>query len=283
MGELVTEQTINVDTLVRETTSQQWKKLGAIPEFSSIVAEATETRVARAKEQAFDQKVRAAQTKRRVPLIVGAILLLCASGSGGWYAWTIHQAGETPPSSGYTSSLLRSLTLRPVPARAYLNTSGPIAWAEENVELRKSTTDTNKRKTKKSGVRPRRGATRSRDANDLAPESPSSEVREFSFEDDNGNSGRELDGGDVQTVRNRAVPRLVRCAQSIASSSPNWPGTTVSFRILGSGQMGSIRVGANGRKHRTFVGCVKKALAGVSVQPFDGPGRTLTVPLKVGR
>ena len=283
IGELLTEQTINLDTLVRETASQQWKKLGAIPDFSSIVTEASENRVARAKEKAFDKKVRAAQTKRRLPLLIGAFITFSASAGGGWYAWTTYQAGETPPPSGYTQSLFRSLSLRSIPARAYLNTNGPIAWAEESVELRKSTKDTAAGKSKKDGSRSRLGTTRNRTANDLEPEKRTGGVRELSFEDESEGTGRELDGGDVQMVRNRAVPRLVRCAQSIASSQSNWPGTTVRFRILSSGKMGSIRIGANGRKNSSFVGCVRKALTSISIAPFDGPGRTLTVPLKVGR
>ncbi|MEC8025356.1 MAG: DUF4339 domain-containing protein [Myxococcota bacterium] len=283
IGELLATKKITADTLVRETTSQQWKKLGSIADFTSTLQEAAETEAARAKEKAFEKKVIAARTKRRIPLVIGAATVLAAGAIGGWFAWHQYKAGDIAPSSGFTSSLLKSLALQPVPLRAYLKTSGPISWAEENVELRTSTKDTVRRKA--GGASRQKSATHNaarRGVNDLDPEAAPGGVRELSFEDDGNDIGRELDAGDVQYVRNTVAPRLVRCAQNVASNQPGWPGTSIRFSIANSGRLGSIRIGANGRKTASFVACVKKAIAGIKVKPFDGPGRTLTVPLRVG-
>ena len=285
IGELVASQTIDANTLVRETTSQQWKKLGSIPEFSAVLGEAEQTRAARAKEAAFEKKVTAARAKRRLPLVIGGVALLVAGSVGGFFAYERYKAGDVAPTSGYTTALLKPLALQPVPKRSYLNTSGPIAWAEEKVNLRKSTKDKANRRANRAtnGAKSTKGPRYHRGADDLAPEASNNSVRDLSFEEEEDSVGRELDSGDVQVVRNTAVPRLVRCAQTLASAQPGWPGTSIRFRIKNTGSIGSVRIGANGRANASFVGCVKKALKGVKVEAFDGPGRTLTVPLKVGR
>jgi len=275
--DLMRKGELDTDTRVRLTSGQQWKPAGQIPEFSKFYEKVLFERNKAAQERALDAAENAVRDNRKLPLYIARSvtgLLIIVGLTFGYTRWQA-QHGTTP--SGFTDSLVKSLDINTVAARAYLDTAGQIQWPSELVGQRAA------KKGKRTRSRATGGKTlptRSRTADDLTPQKTA--VTDFSF-DSRTRTGRELSRADIRKVRGAIVPKLVRCAQREANRKAGFPGTTVSFSIRPSGAVGRVRVGANGRRSGSFTACAKRAVNGVRVAPFDGGARTITVPLKVGK
>lgn len=275
--ELMRAGKLNADTPVRLTSDQKWTPAEKIPEFKAFYEDIKTERNKAAQERALDAAENAVRDNRKLPLYIArsvAALLVMVAIIFGYNRWQASY-GTTP--SGFTDSLIKSLDINAVAARAYLDTAGQIQWPSELVSQR-ATKRSKRTKNRAAGGKPL--PMRKRTADDLAPEKTG--VTDFSF-DSRQRTGRELSQSDIRKVRSAIVPKLVRCAQREANRKAGFPGTTVSFSIRPSGAVGKVRIGANGRRSGSFSSCAKRAASGVRVAPFDGGARTITVPLKVGK
>ena len=288
LEELMAKREISATTPVRDLTTADWKALGQIGAFGDIVAR-VETKQAHAEQdRKLDRQVAGERQKRTIPFIAFSVVLLGALGAGAYFGWQKYQTASAQVPSGIATDLIRQLELHALPERGYLNTAGPIQWAEEKGAVREAKAAAEKAAA--APVKPKRrpvassGApaeARAVGADDLAEEA-AGEAEEFDFAA-GGSAGRELEPGEVAMVRQTAGSRLVACAQAEAERNDGFPGTTVSFALLPSGKTGKIRLGKNGTASSAFSSCVQNALSGISVSPFAGTPQTFKVPLNVGR
>ena len=187
-------------------------------------------------------------------------------GAGGWYGWNLWQnrAGMGP--SGYTQALYRNLELPEVPARAYLNTSGPIAWTDEQVKLR----DVKARKATRPKKKGRAtGGGKAAMASDEAP--PSWDV-DFSGE----GADRALTSEEMQIVGRKAESQLRSCAN--AEAARRGPGQIrIKVWILPNGHLKAAAKGT-----AALAACAKRAVRGIAVPPFGGAPRSFDVDFAAG-
>jgi hypothetical protein len=280
LKQLLLRGEVRADSSVRESAGTDWRPLHEIDGFVSILKEIKVELASRAQDRELDKQVDRVRKKRGVPLMLGVLAVLIVTIVGGWYGWQRLQSREAAAPSGYTTELYRNLELAEIPARAYLNTSGPIRWADEKIAVPPQPKEV--AKARKASTKRRSGPRYIKNGEDLAPEDNSG-VRDLDFSSDGAEAGRDLSMADVANVKNRTVPRLRQCAVAEATRNGAFPGTSVRFKILGSGKVGGLRIGKNGKRSGAFSACVKGAIANVSVGAFDGPGRTITVPLKIQR
>lgn len=267
---------ITPDTQVRESASRDWHKVCEVKVFVEYVKEVQVEREQQAHEAELDRAVDRVRSKRRMPYMLVALLLVGALGGGGWYGWTLWQDRGAVGPSRYTSAMFANLELPEVSARAYLDTSGPIDWSKDEVQLRKAKPE---KVAKKKARKPRAGGTpraaNTGSSNDLADEAPKEHVMDLG----SGSSvGREFDFADKARIRQAVVPRLETCSNNEGLRNPKFPGTTVGVRVAPSGKM-SVRAGTNGRRSRAFMACARRSIRGLSVQPFDGTPVTIRVQL----
>jgi len=274
--DLIRDGKISIRTKIRRAARQQWIELGEIDHFGAYIHELAKERRRMEREQELDRAEKEVRSVRKRPKQLGTILIAAVVLISSIYGWTLWKKSSRGSATGYVHSLIRNLNLSELSAHAYLNTNGEIQWPSESVPERKMKI---RRSVKRS--RPNTAPTkRSGSADDLAPTNNKGKITEMSFGGSNG-TGRELSIGDVHKVRTQTVPKLIRCAQSQVDKNASFPGTTVRYTIKPSGRLGDLQIGKNGKRSRRFVNCVKRVVAATRVKPFDGAGRTITVPLKV--
>mgnify|MGYP003956001239 CR=1 FL=1 len=280
--DLIRQNVITIRTKIRRAARQQWIELGEIDHFAAYIHELAKERRRMERERELDQAENAVRNVQNRPKMFGVILagvLILGSGVYGWMLWEKNTRGRA---TGYDNSLVRNLNLPEISSHKYLNTSGEIQWPSEKVPERKIR---KRRMGSSKGVKRSKPAAapikRQGSADDLEPNSKPGQITDLSF-GSGGGVGRELSIADVHQVRTETVPKLIRCAQAQADKSAGFPGTTVRYTIKSNGRLGNLRVGKNGKRSRSFVSCVKRVIGSSRVAPFDGAGRTITVPLKVG-
>lgn len=282
---------IGPDTMVRDTARHSWHRLREVKAFVDFLKDIQAERDREAHRKDLDKAETRVHTSRKLPWILATLVALGLVGGGGWYGWRAWQAAEAFAPSGYTVSLYRNLELVSVPTRAFLDTSGPIDWADEKVAARRAAEDKAAQPAKKARPRPHGesagavpidpaepGVATSDDlaGADAAPAAP----EEVSFDKA---AGREFTSEDVNSILERANGPLHACAAQEANRDLAFPGTTVRFVPQASGRMGAVSIGQNGSRSRAFVSCVNSVLHRVRVEPFDGFGRALSIRLDVSR
>ena len=282
---------VDVDTPVRALTSKEWTRLGDIEEFVGILHEIEVDRRARARDAAMDRAEDRMRSSHRAPLTLGLVSLVIVLGVGGWFGWQWWAGQNAARPSSYSDMLFASLEITELPLVGAVRAasdldmddeamSESVRWKDEAKAAEGKAHHKRRRSGARNGSRPR-GAPGTSD--DLAPDERPA-VTDFSFEGGGGPTvGRSLDINDVNRVTSRATQRFVACAQEEAGRNPDFPGTTVSFVIQTNGQMGGLRLGANGSRAAAFAGCIKRAVRSISVSPFDGQGRRVRIPLRVSR
>jgi hypothetical protein len=274
--DLIRQGTITIRTRVRRAARQQWVELGIIDHFAAYIHELAKERRRAERERQYDQEENKVRSVRNRPKLLGTIAVVTALLVSGWYGWTLWQNSNRGAATGYVNALMRNLNLIEISAHGYLNTSGEIQWPSEMVPERKIRA----RRLAKRGRHDVSPIKRNGNADDLAA-AKGGGVTEFAFGTASA-TGRELELLDINRVRSETVPKLIRCAQSEADRNRAFPGTTVRYSIQPNGRLGRLSVGKNGKRSRAFMSCVKGVIRASRVEPFDGSGRTITVPLKVG-
>lgn len=283
LKDLIARREVTSRTLVRELTSADWRTLEAIAGFRELLG-TIERELANAEhDRRVGQSFSGAKRRRSVPFIILGVVVFAGIGVGGYFGWQRYQTASAQVPSGIATDLVRPLELKALPERAYLNTAGPIDWAQEHVAVREV------KDPVKAEARPKRRPVarsaapteaRAPGSDDLADE-PEGEAQELDLT--GGSAGRELEPGEFAMLKQSAVNKLVACAQSEAESRDSFAGTTVQFALLPTGQIGKIRLGKNGSDSPSFASCARSALAGLHVAPFDGTAQVIKVPLNVGR
>lgn len=290
--ELLRSGEVGPDTRVRESAHKDWHPVREVRVFVEYIKEIQEEREQAAHERELDKAEGRVRSARKLPIMLIVLCSTTVAAAAGWYGYQRWIGQDTLTSSNVSSLLLESLELQELRAKAYLNTEAAVDWVSEHVAQREIKPEPRARRTNT----PRRsnGTPSSNDAagpavptaNDLQPTIGGTGPT-ISFDGSDGASGRVLTVADVQSVRQRAVPKLIACAQREADRVANFPGTTVQLSVMPSGRIGSVQIGQNGKRSRAFVGCVNGALRRIKIEPFDPLGsavqRTITVPLKVGR
>ena len=300
---LLTSGEIGPETMVRDSARHEWHRVREVWAFVEFLKEIQTEREHSRQAHEFDKAVTQHKKSTSGVWSLVGVGALVAAAVGGWIGWSQWSAWAQGAPTEIERTLIRELALPSVPAAPGLGETSPIAWAEESVHRRQARAQAPSApgEVKETAVRrPRPAATAKGSAvestesgeaeggsylptaDDLSGAAKNAPVQEFSFEDGQ-KVGRELESSDVGAIIAEATPKLVSCAQKEASRSPGFPGTTVSFAIVGSGRMGSARVGHNGSRSKAFVACVRSALAQVKVSPFDGQGKTVSIPLRVSQ
>ena len=275
LKDLLKQKALTETTQVRELTSTEWRVLQSVPGFADLIrAAATEL-----ERHAEDRK---ASKQRVIPWVAISSAILILGGVGGYFGWQYMREKQPLSTSGIPTDLLRTLDLQTLPERAYLDTRGPIKWAEEKVALRevKAGATATKPKRRPVAAQSAPGEARAVGADDLADDPAAVQEIDFSATAD---EGRELGPGELAMVRQSAISKLLGCAQAEAERSETFNGTTVQFSLLPTGSIGNIKLGQNGANSAAFGACARGALAGISVKPFGGGAEVIRVPLKIGR
>lgn len=283
LKDLIARKEVTSRTTVRELTSADWRSLESVSGFRELLA-AIEVELANAADdRRVSEKYVGSKERRSLPFIIVGVVVFVAIGVGGYFGWQRYQAASAQVPSGITTDLIRPLELKALPERAYLNTAGPIDWAQEKVAIREV------KDPQKGPDRPKRKPVarqattteaRAGGADDLADEG-TGEAQELDLTA--GSTGRDLGPGELAMVQQSAVGKLVACAQAEAERSDSFRGTTVQFALLPSGESGRVRLGKNGADSPAFASCVSGALSRIKVAPFDGTAQVIKVPLNVGR
>lgn len=216
-------------------------------------------------EKAKREKVRAeaaarARAKRRNRLLltfVGGPILAIAAGVGGW-VW--YQSTLPTPVKAYLPQLLTRID-GTLPA-VTLPEEAPETLAEKQARQK---AEADARATKRAQAEARKMAEEAR----LASKS------ELSV---GAGTGKGFDDGAFNRLINKRSGRLTTCLEAEARRDPSLSQVTVNMTVIPRGDV--INVSLSGGSSRGN-SCVRSALAGLKVPPFDGTNRKVALPFQV--
>jgi serine/threonine protein kinase len=232
-----------------------------------------ETLVAWGHEKAERQKRQAeeaarAAAVRRKRLVLGAVLgtLLLVGGTGGGYAW-------------YRAT-------RPVPVKAYLptlvtriQTALPAVRLPEELPETPAEVEEKRKAAVAVATQQRQRAEAARAAAQIAEEERlmnESAVLNLNAQD----GGRRFDRPSFDAAVARRNQQLTRCLQDEVRRDPSLKSLEVKVTVIPRGDLINVRLGAGSSAGNA---CVRAALAGLKVPPFDGTNLTVSLPFSFQR
>lgn len=251
-SEEITPQTVIYDVETDHRTA-----LAEFAAFEQVLVTWTHEKAERERRRSEEAALAAARRRTRILGSVAAVIVLGVGGTIGGLAW-------------YRSTL-------PTPVKAFLPTLiTPIQGALPSVTLPEEVPETEaeirERREKEASdraVAARRNelAARSREANLAA----STEINAVNA----GAAGGAFDRGALDRQLGGRQSGLIKCLQDEVRRNPGLKSATVKGTVIPAGAL--INVSLDGGSDRATT-CVRGALKGIKVTPFDGGNQTFSQP-----
>jgi serine/threonine protein kinase len=252
------EDEITPETTLYDIETDDRRPLCEFPFFEEKLAVWAREQADRRKRR--EEEARAAAARRRARAVggmVAAVLLVALVGGGGYAAW---------------------LATRPSPVKARLGTAvAKLQGALPMIRLPEVAPETaaerQERRDRAATANARRRAAAERAQ--IEREARLAASSSMDIDPDGPGTGRAFDLGELQRTIGTRNGRLSNCLQQEARRQPERNGVTVKVTVIPRGDIINVKVpeGTGAAKS-----CVRAALSGLKVTPFDGTNRTVSLP-----
>ncbi|MCB9545165.1 MAG: protein kinase [Myxococcales bacterium] len=252
------DEEITADTTLYDLETDRRLGLAEFPAFEEDLRAWAHEKAEREKKRAeAAARARARRRNRILFLTVGLPLLLAGAGAGG-FMW-------------YQSTL-------PTPTKAFLDQLvTPIQGSLPAVSLPEELPETVAEKKARQKVESDAAATKraQEEARQIAREARLAEQSELAL---GAGTGAGFDRAAFDRALQKRSGQLVKCLEDEARRDPSLHSVEVKVTVLPTGSLINTQlIGGSGRGNS----CVRQALGGVKVPPFDGTNHKVTLPFQI--
>ncbi len=255
--EKLRSEEIDAETVLYDIETDRRLALSEFTAFDEALMAWSHERAELEKKRAEQAALDAARRRNRLLLMAfGAVLLVVGGGLGGWF---LYQSMLPKPVRAHLGSLV-----------APMRTGLPAVPLPED-DLPETAAEKRDRLTAQRAARSRKAiAADRRRAMEEARLAASNEIR--------GGTGKKFDRAAFDTAVQGRFGKLTGCIQKEAVRNPRSKKLDVKITVLPDGRLINVHMPTGTEKANR---CVRGALGGLRVPPFDGSNHSVTLPFSI--
>ncbi len=255
------KEELNADATLYDIEQDRRAPLSEFNVFDETLVAWGHEKAERQKRQAEEAARGAARRRKRI--VLGTVLgtLLVVGGTGGGYAW--YRATRPEPVKAYLPTLVTRI-----------QTALPAVNLPEELPETPAEVEEKRRAAVAVATQQRQRVEAARAAAQLAEEerlANESAVVDLNARD----GGRRFDRPSFDAAVARRNQQLTRCLQDEVRRDPSLKSLEVKVTVIPRGDLINVRLGDGSSAGNA---CVRAALAGLKVPPFDGTNLTVSLP-----